>query len=298
MLHNFLNETNLNILKEILYDELKINTQTVKNNELKKQVDMIFNNNINFFIKNANMNNKLVELNKLFLKQTIKAINTLIPNIKQNYAPKINICEPINFHHKIEDIQNAKIELFNDELNLKIVDFENAYKNKKPDAIDFSDKYENQKISNMDELMSNIISQRNDDVPEIKLNIQENYDNNENNKINDNINFNETHDIKKNKKKVIFNLNGNDDLYNVNQNINQNDNQYINEKKTLYEEQISMPLPENALQHEIKKTETKQNDTIQSHPNVVPIIEIIKKINEMDKKIDKLIQFIEENFSK
>jgi len=285
MLNNFLNEKNLNILREILYNELNLNSNTQINNELKLQVNMIFNNNINFFIKNVNMDNKLVELNKLFLKQTIKAINTLIPNIKQNNIKKITINEQINFPHKIEDIRNAKIELFNDELNLKIIDFENAYKNEKPEIIDFSDKYKNQKIVNMDELMSNIISQRNNDVTEIQTIIKEKSENSEN------IQFNKIHDKKNNKKKVIFNLNENDE-----NDIEQN----INGKKTLYEEQISMPLPENTSNFEINKNEIKQNKISPTQPTVVPIIEIIKKINEIDRKIDsingkieKMMQIIE-----
>jgi len=299
MLNSFLNEKNLNILREILYNELNLNYDTQKNNELKLQVNMIFNNNINFFIKNANMNNKLLELNKIFLKQTIKAINTLIPNIKQNNIKKITINEAINFPHKIEDIQNAKRELFNDELNLKITDFENSYKNKKPETIDFSDKYENKKIINMDELMSAFISQRNNDVPEIMLDVKEknkNDEDDENNKDNENTKNNQfIEGNKKNNKKVFFNLSEDDE-----NNMNQNMNIIINEKKTLYEEQISIPLPENVQQLEIKKTETKQNDSIQTQtqPNVVPIIEIIKKMNEMDKKIDRLIKIIEDKILK
>lgn len=273
MSNNFLNEKNLNILREILYEELNLKSNT--NDELKSQINMIFNNNINFFIKNANMNNKLVELNKLFLKQIIKAINTLIPNIKQNNTKKITINEQINFPYKIEDINNAKIELFNDELNLKIIDFKNAYKNEKPEIIDFSDKYENQKIVNMDELMSNIISQRNDDVPEIQLIIEEK---------NENIQFNEILNKKNNKKKVIFNLN---------ENTENNNEQNINEKRTSYEEQSSMPLPENTPQFEIKQNEIKQNKILPTQPTVVPIIEIIKKMNEIDRKIDSINEKIE-----
>ena len=159
----FLSKPNMNILKEILFTELNVNNNSV----LIHQINEIFEKSIVFFLKNTNLNNNsLIKLNKLFLKQTMLTINKLIPNLNQiNSKVKININEQINYPHKIEDIKEIKQNLFDEEFNLMKNDFETSMNNKQPETIDFSDKYNDQKISNMDELLSNIITKRGNDVP-------------------------------------------------------------------------------------------------------------------------------------
>jgi hypothetical protein len=166
--HPFLNKSNLNILEEILFQELKINA----NSQWTSQINQIFINNVHFFLKNTNMNNSLIELNKLFLKQVMLAINKLIPNLKnnnQNNNKKINvISDDINFPHKIEDIQNIKLDLFNEEFNMKKQEFDMMMQNKTPNNINFSDNYTDNKITDMEQLLNEKISQRNSEIPLIE----------------------------------------------------------------------------------------------------------------------------------
>ena len=158
----FVNDQNINILYEILLQELKINEKSI----WIPQIKQIFSNNINFFLANVNLNNSLLELNKLFLKQTIIAINTLIPNLKND--KKINILpDEINFPHKIEDIKNIKKDLFDEEFNLKKKEFDNIMKTEKPETINFSDEYRNEKIVNMQKLLYDKINERDNEIPQI-----------------------------------------------------------------------------------------------------------------------------------
>jgi hypothetical protein len=281
---NFLNNQNINILYEILLQELKINDKSI----WISQVKQIFSNNINFFLANVNLNNSLVELNKLFLKQTIIAINKLIPNLKND--KKINILpEEIIFPHKIEDIKNIRKDLFDEEFNLKKKEFDNIMKSEKPDAINFYDEYRNEKIMNMEQLLSDKINERNNKIPQISNiseinNILENMNSTMEEVVELPINNNQQID-KNLKKKVNFNLKEEDDI--------------IPEiKTTIYEEQKSVELPKNEKNEKNKKNENIKN--IKNNPivtNFLPINEFIKKINEIDilnKKIDNLTYLVEE----
>jgi len=163
MERKFSNEQNTNILYEILLQELKIDNKSI----WIPQITQIFKNNIIFFLSNANFNNSLLELNKLFLKQTIIAINKLIPNLKND--KKINILpDEINFPHKIEDIRNIRKDLFEEEFNLKKMEFDSTMKSEKPNAINFSDDYKNEKIVNMEQLLSNKILERDSQIVKIE----------------------------------------------------------------------------------------------------------------------------------
>jgi hypothetical protein len=270
----FLNNENINILYEILLQELKINEKSVWISQIKQ----IFSNNINFFLANVNLNNSLLELNKLFLKQTIIAINKLIPNLKND--KKINILpDEINFPHKIEDIKNIRKDLFDEEFNLKKRDFDNIMKTEKPDTINFSDEYRNEKIINMEKLISDKINERDNEIPQISNIIEMNI-----NDVSENNNLKEetpTIIIENPKKKVNF--------------TSKEDDEIIPEiKNTIYEEQKSIELPknDNELTKNIKNI--KNNSII---TNFLPMNEFIKKINEIDilnKKIDNLTYLIEE----
>lgn len=288
----FTNKQNTTILYEILLEELKINS---KSNWIP-QIKQIFENNIHFFLANANFNNSLLELNKLFLKQTIIAINKLIPNLKND--KKINILsDDIIFPHKIEDIKNIKKDLFDEEFNMKKMEFDSTMNLEKPNAINFSDDYKNEKIINMEQLLSDKILERDSQIEIsidgsinstqqnnlIKINFDEmTFDNqfiNEN--INENININETNSKnEKINKKVNFNL--------------KEDFEIIPEiKKTTYEEQKSIVLPkDNSLQinHQTPLEYSKNSTSNQ----FLPMNEFVKKINDLNSKIDILTKIVEE----
>ena len=279
----FLNNENINILYEILLKELKINEKSIWISHVKQ----IFSNNINFFLANVNLNNSLIELNKLFLKQTLIAIKKLIPNLKND--KKINILsEEIIFpviKYDLEDIKNIKKDLFDEEFNLKKKEFDNIMKTEKPDTINFSDEYKNEKIMNMEQLLSDKINERNNKISQTS-NISEI------NNMLENINstmeevvelpISNNQPINKNfKKKVNFNL--------------EEDNIITEIKTTIYEEQKSIELPKNEQNEKNIKNQNIKNNSIIT--NFLPMNEFIKKINEIDilnKKIDNLTYLIEE----
>ena len=272
MERKFTNEQNKNILYEILLQELKINNDS----NWIPQIIQIFKNNIIFFLANANFNNSLLELNKLFLKQTIIAIHKLIPNLKSGQK-QINILpDDIIFPHKIEDIRNIRKDLFEEEFNLKKIDFNSSMKLEKPNTIKFSDNYANEKIINMEQLISEKMNERNSQTSEnsikitfnepfIELNPSENSD---------------AESLNKNKiKKVNFNLKENDEI--------------IPEIKTIsYEEQKSVELP---TKDELQMHSAMFDNSRNIVPNqFLPMNEFVKKINDLNLKIDNLTKIMNE----
>jgi hypothetical protein len=302
----FLNNQNISILHEILLQELKIDNKSI----WIPQIKQIFKNNISFFLANANFNNSLLELNKLFLKQTNIAINKLIPNLKNEHA-KINILpDDINFLHKIEDIRNIKKDLFEEEFNLKKIEFDNTMKLEKPNAIIFLDNVQNEKILNMEQLLSDKILERNTQVEnksleEIKSTNLINIDfdeliSDDDILINEPINKN-TSEIKNKNTSEIKNKNTSEPINKntseiknkkVNFNLKEYDEIIPEIKTTTYEEQKSMELPKDdkisinhALVDNLKSPISNQ---------FLPMNEFVKKINELNSKIDNLTQIVEQ----
>ena len=294
MERQFVSKQNTAMLYDILLRELKINENSV----WIPQIKQIFTNNINFFLANANFNNSLLELNKLFLKQTTIAINKLIPDLKK----KITILpDDINFPHKIEDIKNIRKDLFNEELNFKKMEFDSAMNVEKPNIINFSDDYTTEKIINMEQLLSDKINERERDsqiefsttlpntvengIPNnlIKLNFErmiqtEEDDINDINDINDK-NINDKNIINENiinenkKKKVNFNL-----------------DEIIPEiKTTIYQEQKSIELPKDNINY--TPIDNSRNVT---PTQFLPMGEFVKKINDLNLKIDNLTKIVEQ----
>ena len=316
----FVNDQNINILYEILLQELKINEKSI----WIPQIKQIFSNNINFFLANVNLNNSLLELNKLFLKQTIIAINKLIPNLR-NEKKKINILpEEINFPHKIEDIKNIKKDLFDEEFNLKKREFDNIMKKETPNTINFLDDHQNEKIINMEQLLLDKINERNNEIPKVENmseinNILENtkerkytilepitieFEELNENKINERINENKINNERINNERInnkkINNERINKEILNKKKKVNFNlleEDKIIPEiKTTIYEEQKSIDI--NNFLNAISVKNNNMNTNIKNNnvSNFLPMNEFIKKINEIDilnTKIDNLTYLIE-----
>jgi hypothetical protein len=273
----FANEQNTNILYEILLQELKIDNRSI----WISQITQIFKNNIIFFLENANFNNSLLELNKLFLKQTIIAINKLIPHLKND--KKINILpDDITFPHKIEDIRNIRKDLFDEEFNLKKMEFDSIMNLEKPNSINFSDDYKNEKIVNMEQLLFDKINERDLQfgiTDEDKNIISENKLDNED-LIKINIDEIISNDNENKKKKVNFNSKEYDEI--------------IPEiKNTIYEEQKSIELSTiiNKVPDNVKVIDNSKNII---STQFLPMNEIVKKMNDFNSKIDHLTRLVEE----
>lgn len=163
----FKKKENLTLLLEILLDELQISSD---NKRIVSNVKTIFESNISPFINKANPQNSLVDLNKLFLKQVSIAINRLMPNIKQDSnIKKITIIdEEIPQPYKIEDIQAVRQNEFDKKFEQQRLDFENIINPKKPQEVNFSDKGQESKITEMEHLIADTIAKRKYELDEIQ----------------------------------------------------------------------------------------------------------------------------------
>lgn len=165
----FLVKTNLNLLWEVLLDELHIDVQ---NKQLLTNIRTVFESNINPFTKNTNQNAQLVFLNKQFLSQVVIAVNRLFPNLKQEQdfkriqisSEETHLSEP----YKIEDIRETRQTDFEKQVNVKRADFENSINLNKPKELDFTDKINDDKITEMDTLIAETIARRKFDIEQIQ----------------------------------------------------------------------------------------------------------------------------------
>jgi hypothetical protein len=299
----FVNKNNLELLWEVLLDELKINKT---NTNLISNVKIIFESNINLFLSRCNPKSNILDLNKQFLSQVLLAVNQLIP---QQNINRINITdEEVLDPYKIEDIQAARQTDFEREFERKKMELENYMTPSKPQELDFTDKNFTP-LEGMDSLLANKMAERNLDFdfsnntstnisPEQWLTPKKTSINSEK--------MEESHYImNKNQKKVSFNDTSFNETSNISLKINESKSLDIFQKlkktnlendlnftveQTKYEQQQSMILPK---QEEVLKNEKSQfNQNILQNVPIIPNSEMIKQLNEMNNKIDKLFEMI------
>jgi hypothetical protein len=109
-----------------------------------------------------------MELNKLFLSQIIIAVNRLFPNLKQirtiSISDEVLDKEP----YKVEDIQASRQSEFERQMQQKQAEFESIASLKKPAELDFSDKPNEGKITEMQALIAETIAKRNFEVEQFQ----------------------------------------------------------------------------------------------------------------------------------
>lgn len=306
----FVNKNNLELLWEVLLDELNINKT---NTNLMSNVKIIFDSNISLFLSRCNPKSNILDLNKQFLSQVLLAVNQLIP---QQNINRINITdEEVLDPYKIEDIQAARQTDFEREFERKKMELENYMTPSKPKELDFSDKNFTQ-LEAMDSLLANKMAERNLDFTSFKDNSSTNISPEQwltpkKTSINSEKMEESQYIMSKNQKKVSFNENTsfNNTSYNEASNISlkinepssldifqklkktnlQNDHNFTVEQ-TKYQQQQSIILPK---QEEVLKNEKAQlNQNIQQNVPIIPNSEIIKQLNEMNCKIDKLFEMV------
>lgn len=323
-LSQFINKDNLDLLWEVLLDELSINKA---NTNLISKIKTIFDTNVNLLTSKTNSKTNILDINKQFLSQVLLAVNQLIPQLNQEQnIQRINISdEEVLEPYKIEDIQAARKTDFEKELEMKKLELENYMTPSKPRELDFSDRNLEDRISlgGMDSLLAEKMAERNLDIEQIsnnkniypeqwltpkKTSVKQNNMEETNNFVNGRlkyINIDNDNNIINNKiqKKVSWD---NNVSTNENQNISlkidetsldifkklkknnveNNQNQYIENSK--YEEQksISLPKQENVLNN------TQITKPIITNNPIVSNNEIVKQLNEMNSKIDKLYEIV------
>ena len=248
-----------------------------------------------------------------------------------NVFKKITISDEdiLNEPYKIEDIQSSRQNEFDKSLEQKRMDLENYMTPQKPKELNFSDNNSDSKITSMDSLIAEKMAERNLEIKQLhnsnfntdnwltpqetslkneKTFITKNNENNENSRLkyisidsNNNItlSINETQQKPPNTtKKVSWN-----NILEVEKEptiniFNKLKKQPIKEEivepnieqRTIqYAEQKSIQLPN------VKQEEIIRNQTTIIPPNNEPILpktEIIRQLNEMNKKIDNLYEII------
>jgi hypothetical protein len=311
----FVNKNNLELLWEVLLDELNINKT---NTNLMSNIKIIFDSNITLFLSRCNPKSNILYLNKQFLSQVLLAVNQLIP---QQNINRINITdEEVLDPYKIEDIQAARQTDFEREFERKKMELENYMTPSKPKELDFTDKNFTQ-LEAMDSLLANKMAERNLDFTSFKDNMSTNISPEQwltpkKTSINSEKMEESQYIMNKNQKKVSFiddtsfnDTSFNDTSFNETSNISlkineptsldifqklkktnlQNDPNFTVEQ-TKYQQQQSIILPK---QEEVLKNEKAQlNQNIQQNVPIIPNSEIIKQLNEMNCKIDKLYEMV------
>jgi len=169
----FSNKENLNMLWEVLLDELKIKSSP-NNKAVINGIQAVFHSNISPFITKINPSSGLMEINKLFLKQVLIAVNRLFPNLNQEQNVKrIQIGnEEVMEPYKVEDIHNARQNNFEKQLQQQREDFDKFSTLKKPKELDFAEKIEEPRITEMQSLIAETIAKRNFEVEQFHTNLE------------------------------------------------------------------------------------------------------------------------------
>lgn len=175
---DFSNKQNLVLLWEVLLDELEIKGDA-NNKTIISNIQAVFHSNIAPFINKISPVAGLMETNKLFLKQVLIAVNRLFPNLKQDQQIKrINIGEEevkeVNQLYKVEDIHSARQSNFERQVQQKREEFDSLAAFKKPKELNFSEKYDDGKITEMQSLIAETISRRNFEIEQYQTNLNTN----------------------------------------------------------------------------------------------------------------------------
>jgi hypothetical protein len=238
----------------------------------------------------------------------------------------------VNEPYKIEDIQASRQSEFDKNVEQKRIDMENYMIPRKPKELDFSDKNTDNKITSMDSLIAEKMAQRNLEIEQLQhINTTINTENwltpKDTSVKNEKIIFEKKNSVKNNENNRLRHISIDNTLLNneaeiisqpfvkkvswdddlseqkepttnifnklKKKSIETNQNQYKDQDKTnneiRYVEQISMTLPD-VKQEEIIRN--KSTLSISNNDPVLPKTEIIKQLNDMNKKIDKLYDIV------
>jgi hypothetical protein len=174
---SFLSKENVSTLWDVITDEdiFKFLSKDIQNKILQ-----VFTQNLkDFYDIEKIKTNVLMDLNK-------KYIILLLEHIKKIYPQQPN---KIKIHDEIipkspkeaityEEIQNDRKSKFEKDLNTYQEEFNNAMSIKVPPVPDFTDKFVEEPIMNMDKIIKDIMMQRNYDIEIINKNVSNTNDDN------------------------------------------------------------------------------------------------------------------------
>jgi hypothetical protein len=278
VLNIFKTKANVEMLWDVLLNELNVSATPLIENLQK-----VFETQINLFIKKTSheihymrAKHNIMDLNKEFLSHIVSYVKYLY-SMQNKGINKITILDEeavVEEPYKIEDIHASRQSIFEREVEQKRIELETFMVPQKPTHINFADNVTVDKITSMDTIIADKIAQRNAEIGE----------GHNNNSTEEWLKPIET-SVDKHKK-----VSWNETTTHASANANANTTNIFNKLKQ-YSEQKSTPLPQ------VSTISNEQASKIQSIHNLPrePILtttEIIKQLNETNKRIDNLQEML------
>lgn len=236
--------------------EIVLDELQVSQYESPTIVRTIFDTNVNMFLVKSNLHQPLVSLNKQFLSQVIQAVYKLIPDWKQR--KKIQILDEL----KIEDTHQARMNEMEIQMKAKQMEMEQWLTPAKPVEPQFADTMDVNGTP-IDQLLAHKLAER--DLP-LPLPAP---------------------------KKVTWASDSVDTLMSKLKKTSSLPSPSA-PSSSPYEEQQSKSLDSFMEKEKTNKPEEDENKDISVVvPSVLPITEIVKMLNEMNSKLDRLIAKME-----
>jgi hypothetical protein len=252
-MEQFKHPANLNMMWELLLDEFQIGVNDIS----ARNVNTIFQANINMFVIKTNMYLPIMELNKLFLSQVVAAVNNIMPDLK--LRKKIKILEEVP-SHKIEDVQAFRQNQLEHELKIKQMEMEQYLTPQKPAEPKFADSLDFQTdAESVESLLARQLEERNVDLlppPPAKK-----------------VTFASDFVLKAGTSTFLSKLKKKQDV----------------EEPSMYEQQDSVPL-QTFMEEPSQTPATQQQTTTIIDKQMIPMSEIVKQLNELNRKVDLLLE--------
>ena len=168
----FLKKQNIETLWDVISEE---EIFKFLSRDIQAKISDIFISNIKgFFEVERNKTNNLVDINKKYILLILNYIKNTFP---QNLPNKIKIFneEPVSKELiTYEEIQNEKKSQFEKELSKVQKEFNNSMSLPVPEKPDFTDKYNDSPISELDNMLKEMTAKRNYDIEQLNRNYQTN----------------------------------------------------------------------------------------------------------------------------
>jgi hypothetical protein len=169
--NDFLQKENITTLWDVISDE---DIFKFLSRDKQAKISEVFLNNIKGFYEiESSKKSSLIEINKKYIILILNYIRNTFP---QSIPNKIKIIEEPVLKELItyEEIQNDKRSQFDNDFNRIQEEFTNSMTLPIPEKPDFSDKYTDKPISEMEQMIKEITAKRNYEVEEINRVYQSN----------------------------------------------------------------------------------------------------------------------------
>ena len=163
-IQTFLKKENVDTLWDVIVDE---DVFKFLSRDVQGKVFQIFVENIKGFYEiERKTSTNLIDVNKKYI---LLILNYIKKNYSQQIPNKIKIFEdaPVKESITYEEIQNEKKSQFEKDLQLRQQEFTNAMALPVPEVPEFSDKFTEGPISEMDKMIKEMTAKRNYDVEQI-----------------------------------------------------------------------------------------------------------------------------------